>query len=286
MAECRFAQKLTELRTLRGLTQTELAQNLSVSNKTVSKWENGTTSPDLSAVVDIAEFFGVTTDVLLGVSEEGTKSTKEAVSKFFEGLNRRESIIKAFDTVRNIIPAVFHKFVGSEALEPPVFDTDLEEYLSPRSNISNNNFVEFVASSESANIAVMMLKNRANFLWMKDPEKQSQIARFFAFLSKEDALSVMYFIHSEACSENFTADFVSANTGVEQERVLEILDEFCLFGECTSVTAHLEKGEVKVYECWGDGVVLASITLAYEKMCGKKCYHYNVSGNCKMIGGE
>ena len=41
MYECKIAKKLVELRTLKGATQEDVAQFLSVSNKTVSKWENG-----------------------------------------------------------------------------------------------------------------------------------------------------------------------------------------------------------------------------------------------------
>ena len=41
MYECKIAEKLSLLRIAKGVTQDEVAQSLSVSNKTVSKWENG-----------------------------------------------------------------------------------------------------------------------------------------------------------------------------------------------------------------------------------------------------
>ena len=71
-----------------------------------------------------------------------------------------------------------------------------------------------------------------------------------------------------------------------EERVKEILNEFCSVGECNQVTAHLEEGEKTVYECYGDGILLSVICLAYEKMCGRKAYEYNMNGNCKLIGGK
>jgi len=43
---------------------------------------------------------------------------------------------------------------------------------------------------------------------------------------------------------------------------------------------------VRVYECFGDGILLSLITLAFERMCGKKSYDYNFNGRCKMIGGK
>jgi hypothetical protein len=147
-------------------------------------------------------------------------------------------------------------------------------------------FFEFTASSENVNVAVMMLRNKANFAWMNDSDKQKEIVKIFKFLSSEDVLSVLYYIHSTSCSESFTADYISKNTGVKEERVSEILDEFCLVGECSSLTAHLIEGDVKVYECFGDGIILSLITLAFERMCGRESYEYNFNGRCKMIGGK
>ena len=70
MYENKIAEKLVDLRNKKGVTQEDVAQSLSVSNKTVSKWENGASEPDLSMVVELAEYYGVTTDTLLGISEE------------------------------------------------------------------------------------------------------------------------------------------------------------------------------------------------------------------------
>ena len=47
MHECKIAEKLVELRTWKGVTQEDVAKSLSISNKTISKWENGASMPDL-----------------------------------------------------------------------------------------------------------------------------------------------------------------------------------------------------------------------------------------------
>ena len=56
--------KLRQLRRQNGFTQEDLAEALSVSRQTVSKWENGVSAPDLSLIPPIAAFFGVSTDTL------------------------------------------------------------------------------------------------------------------------------------------------------------------------------------------------------------------------------
>ena len=57
---------LTELRKEKEIGQKELAVYLNVSVGTVSNYENDVHSPDLSTLCRLADFFGVTTDYLLG----------------------------------------------------------------------------------------------------------------------------------------------------------------------------------------------------------------------------
>ena len=287
MYECNIAEKLVELRTLKGITQDDAAQILSVSNKTISKWETGASMPDLSMVVELAKYYGVTTDTLLGLSEDKKQSTTEEVKSLFDGLDRRESVLKAFDVIRSIVPAMYdtvYKHKDDACDKENAFPTGAEQRY--RSEISLPEFFDFSASSENANVSVMMLKNKADFAWMNDANKQKEIIKIFKLLSDENVLSVIYFIHSTNCSENFTAEYIASHTGVKQECTAEILDEFCSVGECYCSTAHLTEGEIKIYKCYGDGMILSLITLAFEKMCGRKYYDYNFNGGCKMIGGK
>ena len=267
MYECKIAEKLVELRNARGVTQEDVAQSLSISNKTVSKWENGASTPDLSILVELSKYYGVTTDTLLGLSEDKKQSTAEEIRALFEGLDRHESVLKAFEAVRALIPAMYgtvSQYSDDIYDRENVFPSEISYFY--RSNISLHEFFEFVASSENVNVAVMMLRNKADFAWMNDLNKQTEIVKIFKFLSREDALSVLYYIHSTACSESFTADYIAKNTGINEERVSEILDEFCSVGACHWVTAHLAEGDVRVYECHGDGLVLSLISLAFERM--------------------
>ena len=286
MYECKIAEKLVSLRVSKGVTQEDVAQSLSVSNKTVSKWENGSSMPDLSMLVELSKYYGVTTDALLGLSSEKKRSTKEELCSSFKELERREGVLKAFEIIKSIIPAMMdgkvteHNNSTEENIFPP------ENPLYHRSEFKRNYFFEFIASSENVNVAVMLLRSEANFEWLKNSEKQKNTVKLFNFLSDEDTLSVLYFIHSSACSDSFTADYIAKNTGVNERRTSEILDEFCSVGECSSATAHLSEGTVKVYECFGDGVILSILSLAYERMCGKSSYEYYNGEKCKMIGGK
>lgn len=48
---------LKELRKQKGLTQRQLAEILGVSDRSVSRWESGNNMPDLSILVELADFY-------------------------------------------------------------------------------------------------------------------------------------------------------------------------------------------------------------------------------------
>ena len=57
------------------MTQGELAERLSVSNKTISKWETGAGLPDISILVDLASVLDISVDDLLKGKENKVQNT-------------------------------------------------------------------------------------------------------------------------------------------------------------------------------------------------------------------
>lgn len=62
-----IGQTIKTLRRERNLTQEELAEHINVTSQAVSKWENDVGLPDISQVVPLAHFFGVSMDILFGI---------------------------------------------------------------------------------------------------------------------------------------------------------------------------------------------------------------------------
>lgn len=60
-----LADNLTKLRKKHKLTQVELAYQLGFSDKSISKWEQGDTIPDIETIKKIADLYGVSVDSLL-----------------------------------------------------------------------------------------------------------------------------------------------------------------------------------------------------------------------------
>lgn len=64
-----FGEKLYQLRNEKGIYQKQLAEFLGVSIGTISNYENGVHYPDLETLCKFAEYFQVTTDYLLDLTE-------------------------------------------------------------------------------------------------------------------------------------------------------------------------------------------------------------------------
>lgn len=60
-----LADKIIELRKTRGWSQEELAEKISVTRQSVSKWESGQSLPDLDKILQLSQIFDVSTDYLL-----------------------------------------------------------------------------------------------------------------------------------------------------------------------------------------------------------------------------
>jgi transcriptional regulator with XRE-family HTH domain len=78
-------KKLKELRIGNDLSQSELAENLGIAQNTLSQYENGKREPDIATLNIIANYFGVTTDYLIGRNiiedEELTEYLQELKSR-------------------------------------------------------------------------------------------------------------------------------------------------------------------------------------------------------------
>ena len=86
-----FSERLKTLRIEKGLTQSQLAQELGISNKTVSVYEKGTSLPTFDTLAKIASYFDTTTDFLIGYSDKRNPK----IEKIADELNLSPNAVKA-----------------------------------------------------------------------------------------------------------------------------------------------------------------------------------------------
>lgn len=73
MTTFKIGQVIQEKRKARQLTQSELAYQMGISKSSVSKWETGQTYPDIYLLPELATYFSITVDELLGYTPQLTK---------------------------------------------------------------------------------------------------------------------------------------------------------------------------------------------------------------------
>ena len=84
MEQQKVGSFLKELRKEQNLTQEQFAEQLGVSGRTVSRWETGSNMPDISLLVEIAEFYDVSISEIIDgerKSEKMNEEVKETVLK-------------------------------------------------------------------------------------------------------------------------------------------------------------------------------------------------------------
>lgn len=89
-----IGKNIRKLRKERNLTQEELAELLNVSPQAISKWENEVGMPDISQIIPLASVFGVSTDLLFGISGSNEQN---AVEKIIEDLHIKNKNLEIDD---------------------------------------------------------------------------------------------------------------------------------------------------------------------------------------------
>ena len=82
MDQAKTGRFISELRKKRGLTQEELGKKLGVSNKTVSRWENGNYMPDIETLRLLGKEFSVSMEELLDGEYKNEKPKEKTPDPF------------------------------------------------------------------------------------------------------------------------------------------------------------------------------------------------------------
>lgn len=89
-----ISKNIVLLRRKQGLTQIELAEKLSYSDKAVSKWERGESTPDITVLKAIADIFSVTVDYLISENHPEDLSDEPAGNEaVIKKIKRRRRMI-------------------------------------------------------------------------------------------------------------------------------------------------------------------------------------------------
>ena len=132
-----FGENLKTLRRQKNLTQEKLAEFLGISFQTVSKWERGDTYPDITMLPEIAGFFKVSVDELLGVNRAENEKEIEEKIKEYDNLTDSKLMEKIIKDLKAKYPNDFRVLIRYLACLVR-FENDLTSVYSEVISIYNN----------------------------------------------------------------------------------------------------------------------------------------------------
>lgn len=135
-----IGENIKRLRRERDMTQEELAEQLSVSFQSVSRWENNACYPDMELIPEIAAFFGVTADDLMGLNAAREEAEIRAVLDDFQLAISEGNIERCIEIARSGLKAhpgsyaIMNKLMyalfmsGDDSADIPNWKENMEKY--------------------------------------------------------------------------------------------------------------------------------------------------------------
>ena len=98
-----IGSNIKKYRKQRRITQEQLAEVLGVSDQAVSRWENGTTYPDIELLPTIALYFGITLDELMGMEAIKDESDIEDIMNRRKEFRSHGEVVKSYEMLREAV---------------------------------------------------------------------------------------------------------------------------------------------------------------------------------------
>lgn len=95
-------KRLKELRIEKQITQKKIAERLNITQQTYSDYETGRTNPDIETLIKICDFLEISTDYLIGRSDDFGNVTIYPQTENVNALSSEEQ--KTIDIIRNKQP--------------------------------------------------------------------------------------------------------------------------------------------------------------------------------------
>ena len=135
-----FAESFKKLRLKKGLTQEQAADLFGVSPQAVSRWECGTTTPDISLLPTIADYFDITIEELLGTEKSRREERIRAYEDKFHAAITHGQITDCIEIARAGVKEFPNSYVllnklmyalfvaGSDDADIPDWKENMEKY--------------------------------------------------------------------------------------------------------------------------------------------------------------
>ena len=123
--QTKIGEFLRELRKENNLTQEQIADQLNVSNRSVSRWETGRNMPDIGLLVEIAELYDVSIPEIIDGKRRSEKMNEEVketalkLSDYAETINQKIKMKLFWMTIAAVIGMIVFVVIEESGLDTP-----------------------------------------------------------------------------------------------------------------------------------------------------------------------
>ena len=129
MNQSTIGSYIAQKRRAKNLTQEQLAEKLGVSNKTISKWENGKCMPDYSIIQKLCDALGVTLPELMDGEDAADSSVRVYDdAKILDLLRRTQELDRQKGVLYGLVLVVLG--IASGAMSKTTGGTDVQDFVS------------------------------------------------------------------------------------------------------------------------------------------------------------
>ncbi len=260
--ESMLGKKIKEYRTLKGITQEELGSLVGVTTQAVSKWERGGT-PDAELLPDIARVLGVSIDTLFGIKGGEESRLEDLIIEEVSLLDKD----KKFERAMALCYAVTMGLIGMNSFK----NRAASEMVEKVDDEMGHEFYSTILLDEGV-VRARLSKNGRYFFMLPEPEGGYQfliediqgLSKLFALLADEDVLKIIIFMYQRVRYKQVSTKFIAESIGVAEEKVEQIMSQFCEmeFAHCSEVET--PDGEFKAYLLLKEATMLPLLCFTRE----------------------
>ena len=228
---CNLGTKIKELRLKHGYTQSMLAEKLGVSDKMVSKWENGETSPSVELLPEIADVFNINMDELFSRNHNDFSNIQRIIWEYMSSFSVKDAFDEANRLCSYIILGMEHREMkdmacySNEALSEITDDlAELIECKDDRLQSCYPDNLKWAWHWERENANVTVVQNLSEDGLNEILKAYSPIKKLFTLLAMDDSEKILRFLLSEDSKTAFTLDYLSGVSSASKDTVTAFLE--------------------------------------------------------------
>lgn len=261
-----LSEKIRVLRESAGMTQAELAEQVGVSEKVVSKWECGETKPSVEVLPALADVFGINIDDLFDHRHDLRGDLLTSVRDYIHDTDPAD----VFDRMQEIVS---YMAFGAEVRRsedggwytPEVMQEIIGEWQEmidnddPRPQIFWADGMEMLTNVRNDRLKFAVLQQYPGDMFEKMLGRYSDYRYIFEFLAMPGADSLLKAAYGGTLPYDVTAEYACELTGAAPETVAA----FFRLTQAREITAVIKGQENTIYRWrWYEGTNLRAVIAA------------------------